>query len=233
MDYVLFGRACCVLGGNWSVAPLPVFLANNQVSRRADSRLGYLNGVRYCCNMGNNRRRGLVSGSQADARSTRQSLTPVVNHYGSSQVPPQTTPNPCPGAGNAPSPQQYQSQGQQSDQRQAYLNSVDDGSGGAASAGLILGLGDLLSFHRGGALDAQAYGSTASYANYVYGDYLSAAGYSQSTALFVANTYAFFFGKYSATTVMSPAYPSTPARNVSNINSGFNAQQSGTLCTKH
>ena len=41
--------------------------------------------------MGNNRRRGLVSGSQADARSTRQSLTPVVNHYGSSQVPLQTT----------------------------------------------------------------------------------------------------------------------------------------------
>ena len=139
---------------------------------------------------------------------------------------------PCNSAGNAPSPQQYQAQGQQSAQRQAYLNSVDDGSGGAASAGLLLGLFDLLSFHRGGALDAQAYGSSAPYANYVYGDYLSAAGYSQSTALFGANSYAFLFAKYPANTPMSPAYPSTPASNVSNINAGFNAQQNGTLCSK-
>ncbi len=142
----------------------------------------------------------------------------------------QTPLPPCNSAGGAPSPQQYQSQGQQSAQRQAYLNSVDDGSGGAASAGLLLGLFDLLSFRRGGALDAQAYGSSPAYANYVYGDYLSAADYSLSTTLTGANAYASVFSRYPATTIMSPTYPSTPASNVSNITAGFNAQQSGTLC---
>jgi hypothetical protein len=139
---------------------------------------------------------------------------------------------PCNSAGNAPSPQQYQAQGQQSAQRQANYNSMDDGSGGAATAGLIFGLLDLWNFHRGGSLDAQAYGSSPAYANYVYGDYLSAAGYPFSTTLSGANAYASIFSRYPSTTVMSPTYPSTPASNVTNISNGFNAQQNGTLCSK-
>jgi hypothetical protein len=144
---------------------------------------------------------------------------------------PQTTKPPCNTAGNAPSPQQYQNQGQQSAQMQAYLNSTDDGSGAAATAGLLLGLSNLFSFHRGGALDAQAYGSSPAYANYAYGDYLSAAGFSLPVALSGANLYAFLGSTYPAATVMSPTYPSTPSSNVSNITGGFNAQQNGTLCT--
>ena len=138
---------------------------------------------------------------------------------------------PCDSAGGAPSPQQYQSQGQHSAQRQAYLNSVDDGSGAAASAGLLLGLLDLVPFRRGGALDGQAYGSSPAYANYAFGVYMSAADYSLSTALVGANVYGAVRSQYPATTVMSPKYPSIPDVNVSSITNGFNAQQDETLCT--
>lgn len=142
-------------------------------------------------------------------------------------------PDPCKSTGNAPTPQQYAALGQQSQQRQQFYNSIDDGSGGAASAGLILGLADLASFHRGGSLDAQAAGSSTPYANYVYGVYMAADGWSLSGTLGGANAYAFLFSSYPANTRMDPNHPSTPAGNVTNISAGFNAQQSGSTCTKH
>jgi hypothetical protein len=92
---------------------------------------------------------------------------------------------------------------------------------------------NLSEFHRGGALDAQAYGSSTAYANYVFGDYLSALGFSLPGSLSGANAYAFAAASYPPNTQMSPSYPSTPAVNVTNITAGFNAQQNGSLCTKN
>jgi hypothetical protein len=145
--------------------------------------------------------------------------------------------NPCPGVGNAPSPQQFAANGQAANQRQQFYNSMNDPSGGgAASAGLLFDFLDLLKFRRGGSYDAQAYGSTPAYGNYAYGVYMSADGYSFSTTLSGANLFG-ATSTYTPSYVAShggydPLYPNLPLSNIENIISGFLQQQNGSLCTK-
>jgi hypothetical protein len=54
---------------------------------------------------------------------------------------------------------------------------------------------NLLDFHRGGSLDAQAQGGSPD-ANYVFGVYMNAAGYSLSQTLGAANAYGAGFSNY-------------------------------------
>jgi RHS repeat-associated protein len=102
---------------------------------------------------------------------------------------------------------------------------------------------NLISFRRGRILDAQAYGGSQEYANYAFGVYMNAAGYSLPQALSFANTYAQFpafkstfpyiGGKYQnrPPSYFDPNYTNTPAINVQKITTGFNDAQNGTLCT--
>jgi RHS repeat-associated protein len=143
---------------------------------------------------------------------------------------PATPNNPCSSAGGAPTPQQYAAQGQQSLQQLQQLVAVDNGSGGPASAGLLLDLGNLLSFGRGGSLDAQASGSSPAYANYAFGVYMAASGWSLSGTLSGANLYASAASSYPSNVQMSPNYPSTPNANITNITAGYNAQTAGSTC---
>ncbi len=78
-------------------------------------------------------------------------------------------------------------------------------------------------------MDAQAYGSSAAYANYVFGVYLAAAGYTLADALSGANLYAAGFANYNNRT-MDPNYPSIPAANANSITAGYNDQLNGLLC---
>jgi hypothetical protein len=94
-------------------------------------------------------------------------------------------------------------------------------------------------FSIGGYLDAQpmATGTTyerAAYGNYVFGAYMSAAGFPLTVTLAGADGIAFYHslsnpGQYSGR-AMDPTYSSLPAANVANITAGYNAQRSGTLC---
>lgn len=122
--------------------------------------------------------------------------------------------NPCNRAGNAPDPSVYQAKGQ------------------AASTNEIKDWYYLFQFRAGGGLDAQPQGASPAYANYVYGVYMSAAGYTLNQALSGADWYAQHFSSYRPGTVMSPNYPFMPEANVMNITYGFTAQQMGTLCHK-
>ncbi len=142
-----------------------------------------------------------------------------------------TQQNPCSSAGNALSPQQYASQGSSLLQQVDSIITTFPGPNALPEAGGVV-LANLAGFHRGGPLDAQAAGSSAAYANYVFGAYMAAAGFSLSDTLSGANGYASLFSSYRPGTQMNPSYPSTPAVNVTNITSGFNAYQNGTLCTK-
>lgn len=101
------------------------------------------------------------------------------------------------------------------------------------AGGVVLDISNLAQFPRGGALDAQAYGASRAYGNYVYGVYLAASGHSLSTALWGANAYAGLSGaNYEGSgMVMDPNYPNIPAANVQNIKNGYDAQNSGTTCS--
>jgi RHS repeat-associated protein len=136
---------------------------------------------------------------------------------------PQGTCPHCAPSGKAPSPSYYMFLGQ--------------------TAGWIDNFLNLPAFYHGGMLDAQAYGGDQAYANYVFGVYMAAAGYSLSTTLDFANVYAgtpalkktfpFVGPKYPnrPLSYFSPSYPNTPAANVSSIIDGFSDAQNGTLCT--
>jgi RHS repeat-associated protein len=91
---------------------------------------------------------------------------------------------------------------------------------------------EALEFGRGGGLDAQALGASADYANYVFGVYMAASGYSLNFTLSAGNAYAAGFSHYRPNIPMDPNYPSTPAANVAAITKGFNDEQNGTLCTQ-
>ena len=93
--------------------------------------------------------------------------------------------------------------------------------------GFQFNFSNLLSFHRGGAFDAQAFGGSTPYANYGYGVYMASAGYSLSQTLQGANLYASIFAHYGPNVPLDPKYTSTPAANVTNITNGFNNQQAG------
>ena len=114
----------------------------------------------------------------------------------------------------------------------------------AQSAGWIDNDLNLLSFRRGGILDAQVlYSGSQDYANYVFGVYMASAGYSLPQALSFANTYAgspsltgtfpFIGRKYPnrPASYFDKNYTNTPAINVQNIAEGFNDARNGTLCT--
>jgi RHS repeat-associated protein len=125
---------------------------------------------------------------------------------------------PCSEAPNAPSPQYYQSVGE-----------YDEFETEFGPLGRLETIPNLLAFHRGGSLDAQAYGPPHSqgytnYANYAFGVYMSTTGYSLSQTLSIANTYGYLGSNYPPNTAMDPNYQSIPAVNVANITAGWNAQ---------
>ncbi|MGH8158505.1 MAG: RHS repeat domain-containing protein [Rhodanobacter sp.] len=131
----------------------------------------------------------------------------------------------CKGAGNAPSPQAYKTAGE-------ALKTLTMASG---IMGASVNLGALMQFKRGHSLDAQRYGSTPAYANYVFGVEMSANGMPLQGALSAAQGYAQYSG---ATQVykaagddMDPNYPGIPASNVADITQGYHDDQNGILCT--
>lgn len=101
----------------------------------------------------------------------------------------------------------------------------------AESAGWLANDSFLLGFRRGGYMDAQKYGGSPAYANYVFGVYMCAAGYSLPVTLGFANWYAHMRSHYPPSTPMDPNYRYTPAANVTNITLGFNDCKNATLCT--
>ncbi len=142
--------------------------------------------------------------------------------YASVPIAPNNGPT-CTGTGNAPPPSYYAQKGQ------------------AASSNAVKDFLNLFNFRRGGALDAQVgpgpngqpFGGTPSYANYTFGVYMSAAGYTLNQTLAGADIYAQYRSRYPAGTPMGgPNYPFTPQTNINNITNGFNAQTNGTTCHK-
>jgi hypothetical protein len=120
---------------------------------------------------------------------------------------------PCTQSGNALPATVYQAKGQ------------------AAANNEVLTALYLYQFKGGGALDAQPLGASPAYANYVYGVFMSAAGFTLNQALSGADWYAQHWGSYPNNPPMSgPTYPFTPQVNVANITVGFNAQQGGNVC---
>jgi RHS repeat-associated protein len=146
--------------------------------------------------------------------------------------------HPCAPMGSAPTPSQYATLG-------LNVHSMETYSGPPSMAGTSLAINlngliqnatNLLGFHRGGPLDAQVlYGGSQAYANYAYGVYLNAAGFSLSTALTGASLNATLTGATAVyvknNDIMDANYPAIPAVNVANIINGYNDQQNGTLCT--
>jgi len=119
---------------------------------------------------------------------------------------------PCPRAGNAPLPQFFEALAAQSP------NWVDN-------------FMNLLDFRKGAMMDAQAYGSSPAYANYVFGVYMAAAGYSLPATLNAANAYGFLRAKYPPSVPMDPLHKSIPAANAINITAGFHDEKTANLCT--
>ena len=129
--------------------------------------------------------------------------------------------NPCQYAGGALGPSAYASQGK-----------VDNGHP------FTIFLNSVTGFPRGHFFDPQPFASgtplqKASYGNYTFGVYMSAAGVSLSTALFGANAYAFFSDAHYGPSngPMDSNYGSLPAANVVNITNGFNAEKNGAVCS--
>jgi hypothetical protein len=97
----------------------------------------------------------------------------------------------------------------------------------AKTASFIENLENIYEFHRGGSMDAQRYGASQAYANYVYGVYMAARGYPLWFALRSAEAYGLKedYSKYHRP--MSKRYPGIPAANVANITRGFNDERAG------
>jgi RHS repeat-associated protein len=159
---------------------------------------------------------GAADGAGIAAASNSPQKSPAPSNF-----PPQ--PNPCLVAGNAPDPSYYAQKGQ------------------AAASNPVKDFLNLFNFRRGGALDAQVgrglngqpFGGAPSYANYTFGVYMAAAGYTLNQTLAGADIYAQYRSRYPAGTKMAgPNYPFTPQTNVNNITKGFNAQMNGTPCHK-
>ncbi len=147
----------------------------------------------------------------------------------SNGTPATSNPPPCAPSGSAPAPTVYQQRGQQANN----MTNAYDPYGMSSAAGAMYNAQNFYQFKRGGPLDAQVrYGGSTAYANYVFGVYLSAAGWTLQQTLSAANDYAAARSSYPNHPSMDPNYPSTPASNVANITAGYNAQQSGTLCHK-
>ncbi len=143
---------------------------------------------------------------------------------------------PCDSPGKAPDPSQYAIKGLGVYLLETSSGTLQAGSGPLTNlAGVLLNLSNLASFHRGGSLDAQAYGSSPAYANYVFGVYMAAAGFSLSESLAAANAYGGMFSNYRWGPNLQPdqTYTHLPAANVANIAAGFNDELHGTLCNPH
>ena len=122
--------------------------------------------------------------------------------------------NPCAQAGKAPDPSFYAQKG------------------AAAKNNLFL-TNQIFQFRRGGPLDAQPFGASPAYGNYVYGVYFRAAGFPLGLTLWGANWYAgggVGDGKAKYSGPLDPNYPNIPPANVANITNGYNAQKNGTVC---
>jgi RHS repeat-associated protein len=140
-------------------------------------------------------------------------------------------PRKCPPAGHALSPSKYAAYGQAALRMQQSFAGSHDPYGLTPAAAQMLSLDQLSQFHRGGPFDAQAFGSSASYGNYVFGVYMAAAGFSLNDALWGANAYAATFAHYYPRPPMDdPYYPSLPNANIRNIAAGYNDQTNGILC---
>ena len=141
--------------------------------------------------------------------------------------------NPCSGEGKAPTPQQFQTAGQELKREQ---QAIEQGSPQGAMEAQVYTVGVLSEFGRGGRLDAQAYNKSChadcvAYGNYAFGDFMAAAGYNMQETLSGANSYAAARSSYPPQTVMDlPNYPSLPLVNAQNIEAGYNDEQSGHLC---
>jgi RHS repeat-associated protein len=146
--------------------------------------------------------------------------TPTVKGPPSNEVPQ----NPCNYAGRNPDPSAWAAMGQDT-KNNPFTTTYDFVKG----------------FAIGGYLDAQpmATGNSyekAAYGNYVFGAYMSGAGFPLSVTLAGANEIGFYHSlsnpaQYSGRQ-MDSFFWSLPAANVANITAGYNAQRNGTLCHK-
>jgi RHS repeat-associated protein len=124
----------------------------------------------------------------------------------------------CPPMGQAPDPSSYENAGKMDHFMTSHGDPFDEAE-------------DISEFRRGGNLDAQVqYGGSPAYANYAFGVYMSAVGFSLPATLGAADAYAAARSSYPPNTPMDPNYPSTPASNVQNISDGYNDQDKGNLC---
>ncbi|MGH7017351.1 MAG: RHS repeat-associated core domain-containing protein, partial [Caulobacteraceae bacterium] len=119
----------------------------------------------------------------------------------------------CAASGNAPPPSYYAAYGMET----------------SAFGGLPGALAGALPFFKRGPLDAQAYGASHAYSNYVFGVYMSAANVPLVLALTAANSYGKLFSSYRGQE-MSKNYPSIPASNVTNIEQGYENAKNNSLC---
>lgn len=142
----------------------------------------------------------------------------------------------CPGdtcdfSGTAPSPQDYERRGQAVHNVTYAPNPYSPASLGTPG-GAVYNLETLYDFRRGGPLDAQVrYGGLPSYANYVYGVYLGAAGWDLPEILSSADAYGKARSTYPTDKIMSKVYTHIPQSNVDNITRGYSDQKAGNLCT--
>jgi len=123
----------------------------------------------------------------------------------------QDTPSPCDRMGNAKTPDEY-----------------------AAIGRSALGPLETPLFGRGLPLDAQAFGASTAYANYAYGVYFAAGGYSFPFTMGGAQLYARLGSSYPNLKPQdfSSDYPGLPNVNAINITWGFMDEIGGTLCSR-
>lgn len=133
---------------------------------------------------------------------------------------------PPPDFGPGPDPAYYAKLGEMARQ---LISNINDADGFSAAGGLLYDAANLAQFRRGHALDAQSYGASNNYGNYVFGVYNAARGAELSDALDLANIYGKHFSKYGPDRKMDQNYGSIPVENVENITRGYNDYKNGTL----
>ena len=137
---------------------------------------------------------------------------------------------PAPDLGAGPDPAYYAKLGETARQ---LMSNTGDADGFSAAGGLLYDAANLAQFKRGHALDAQSYGASPAYGNYVFGVYNAARGAGLPDTLDLANTYGKYFSKYGPDKKMDQTYSSIPAENVQNITRGYTDYKNGTLGRGH
>ena len=92
---------------------------------------------------------------------------------------------PAPDLGAGPDPAYYAKLGETARQ---LMPNPNDADGFSATGGLLYDAANLAQFKHGSALDAQSYGASPAYGNYVFGVYNAARGAALPDALDLANT---------------------------------------------